>query len=186
MKKASPITEIMRRDSPKYGRNSHRFMYQKNHAITEYPKVKIDSRKMPMKKWNKIQRLYHAGWKINWIAKKVGIEWHSVKIAVDDDYKKKRYELSKERMKRILADPIKRKAQFKKVDEWKKRMKESDSNYSKRYRRWLKHQNRVHTQKYDALHREERRIKAIKRYNGKKGIYGTKENLICLRENLSQ
>jgi len=169
MKKASPITLIMRRDSPKYGRNRHRFMFQGRHGITEYPRVKIDSRKMPMKIWNEIQELYHAGWKINWIAKKVGIEWHSVKMAVDDEYSKKRRFMSNERTKRIMADPVKRKEQFARVDDWKKRRREGKTGYDKRYRRWEKQMNRVHGQKFDALHREERRIKAIARYNENKG-----------------
>lgn len=168
MKNASPITEIMRRDSPKYGRNNHRFIYQKKHGITGYPKVKIDSRKMPEEKWNEIQKLYHAGWKINWIAKKVCIDWHSVKMAVDDDYKEKRYSKVRERFKRILADPVKRKIQFDRVDAWKKKRLEGNSPYDKRFRRWHKHTMRVSGQKYDATHREERRIAAIKRYNGLK------------------
>lgn len=168
VKKASPITLIMRRDSPKYGRNRHRFMYQGRHGITEYPRVKIDSRRMKRETWDDIQRLFHAGWKLNWIAKKFEIDWHSVKAAVDDVYKKKRNEKSNERTKRIMADPVERKKQFARVDAWKKRRMEGVSPYDKRYRRWKKHTDRIATQKFDALHREERRIKAIARYNEKK------------------
>jgi len=162
-KKASPITEIMRRDSPKYGHPKNDFI-RKRKTIARYPKVKVDTRKMPEKTWNEIQRLYHSGWKINWISKKVGIEWHSVKRAVDDKYRKKRNKMASERIKRILADPVERKKQFARVDKWRRGRKKKD----KRYEKWIRQQRRLGTQKYDATHREERRVKAIKRYNNLK------------------
>lgn len=155
----------MRRDNPKWGYPKVDTA-KKKPTIARYPKVKVDTRKLPEEKWNEIQRLYHIGWKINWIAKELKLDWHTVKRAVDDDYRKKNNRKKAERTKRILADPIERKKQFARVDKWRKERKKKD----KRYEKWVRHQKRLHTLKWDKENREYRRVKAIKRYNSKKKV----------------
>ena len=76
-KVASSVTLIMRRDSPKWG--NHPKPNRRKMVRASYIRVKRDSRKLPEGTWNKIQELYHGGWKINWIAKELGIDWHTVK-----------------------------------------------------------------------------------------------------------
>lgn len=164
-KVATPITEIMRRDSPKYGHKKNDFL-RKRHTKSVYPRVKKRGKReprnrMPKKLWDEANWLYYNGWKINWIAKKLGIDWHSIKMAVDDEYRKERLEMSNDRSKRIWADPVERKKQIARVDKWRKERRKKD----KRYDKWIRQKRRLGTQKFDATHREIRRVKAIKRYN---------------------
>lgn len=110
---------------------------------------------------------YHAGWKINWIAKKLKIDHHTVKYHLDEKYRKRRLELSSRRMKRILADLIERKKQFARVDACRKERRKKDS----RYRKWVRSVTRKAGKKYDEKNREKRREKALERHRKKTNRY---------------
>lgn len=181
-KVASPITEIMRRDSPKYGHKKINCP-RKKLIVLNYPKVKGCGKKEPRnriskKLWDEANWLYYNGWKINWIAKKLNIDWHTIKMAVDDDYKEKRNKMSNDRSKRIWANPIERKKQIARVDKWRKERRKRDKGYDK----WVRQKRRIGTQKYDATHRELRRQKAIKNYNDKMGRPESWEKLKKFKE----
>lgn len=131
---------------------------------TRYPHVDWGmhrrKQKTPEKIISEIKHLHSIGWNINLIAKEYGLDWHSVKMMVDEDYRKKRSEMSTERIKRILDNPIERKKQFARVDKCRKERMKNDSKYKK----WVKIMTRKAGRKYEETHREERRVKALERY----------------------
>ena len=147
-------TIIMRREFHPRGLKRRR-----KKTLSYYPKVKFKKQSLPQSKRDMIFQLYHAGWKMNWIAKKLKLDWHTVKYNLDEKYRGKRLELSRRRMKRILADPIERKKQFARVDACRKERVKKDI----RYRKWIRGRIRKAGSKYDEKNREERRKKALER-----------------------
>ena len=194
-KVASPITEILRREVHSHNRHKTylrtRSTYPKvrrrkrickcGHGIEFHRhddtsclvldcdckgfSENLQGKRRTGKEKEKVFKLFKNGWKINWIAKELNMDWHSVKMIVDKDYAEKRRQISRKRMKMILADPIERKKQFARVDKWKKERLENDP----RMRRWTRYVNKRAGRKWDRAHREERRVSAIKRYNEKMG-----------------
>ena len=158
MKERIEETIIMRREFHPRGRKRRR-----KRALKFYPKVMFKKQAISQNKRDMIFQLYHAGWKINWIAKKLKLDHHTVKYHLDEKYREKRLELSSRRMKRILADPIERKRQFARVDAWRKKRKKKD----RRYRKWVRSLARKAVSKYDEKNREKRRKKALERHRKK-------------------
>jgi hypothetical protein len=155
MKERIEETIIMRREFHPRGLKRRR-----KKTLSYYPKVKFKKQSISQNKRDKIFQLYHAGWKMNWIAKKLKLDWHTVKYNLDEKYRKKRIELSGRRLKRILADPIERKKQFARVDVCRKKREKKDI----RYRKWVRGRIRKAGRKYDEKNREKRRKKALERH----------------------
>jgi hypothetical protein len=155
MKKRVEQTIIMRREFHQRGWKGRRKMIKR-----DYPKVQFKKSRISDSEKDMIFKLYHAGWKINWIAKKLKLDWHTVKYHIDSDYKKKKLEWSSKRIKSILADPIERKKQFARVDSWKRKRLKKD----KKYRKYIRGLCRKAGKKYDEKNREKRRKKALERY----------------------
>jgi hypothetical protein len=155
MKTAIEETIVMRGEfHPRGLRRKHK------RILSYYPKVMFKKQAMSSGKRDEIFQLYYFGWKINWIAKKLKLDWHTVKYHVDEEYKKRRLKLSGIRLKRILADPIERKRQFARVDACRKERKKKDN----RYRKWIRGVTRKAGRKYDEKNREHRRKRAIERH----------------------
>lgn len=151
-------TIIMRREfHPRGRKRGHK------KTLRDYPKLMFKKGTISQNKRDMIYRLYHAGWKINWIAKKLKLDHHTVKYHLDEKYREKRLELSSRRMKRILADPTERKKHFAKANAWRKKRMERDS----RYRKWIRGRMRKAGRKYDEKNRESRRKNALERHRKK-------------------
>jgi DNA-binding NarL/FixJ family response regulator len=158
MKERIEETIIMRREFHPRGRKRRH-----KKTLKYYPKVMFKKQSISQNKRDVIFKLYHAGWKMNWIAKKLKLDPHTVKCHLDEKYRKKRLELSSRRMKRILADPIERRKQFARVDACRKERRKKDS----RYRKWVRSVTRKAGSKYDEKNREKRRKKALERHRKK-------------------
>ena len=158
MKERIEETIIMRREfHPRGRRRRHK------KTLRDYPKLMFKKGTISQNKRDMIFQLYHAGWKMNWIAKKLKIDQHTVKYHLDEKYRKKRLELSNRRIKRILADPTERKKQFARVNAWRKKRIKRD----KKYRKWMRGRMRKAGSKYDEKNREKRRKKALERHRKK-------------------